>query len=103
MIQRRAVGAELSLGAIETQHRVALAFGNRLAPLHAIDIFARRIDSLRPPLGLLPVVLERASAAILSIVELMMRVQAAERVATDRTQRDDLVTRFERHGIVNFD
>ena len=70
MHQRRSVRAELALGAIEPQHGLALAFGDRLAPLHAIDIFAGRIDRLRPALGALPVVLEGAAALILRLVDL---------------------------------
>jgi hypothetical protein len=46
--QRRSVRAKLALGAVEPQHRLALPFGDRLAPLHAIAIFAGGIDRLRP-------------------------------------------------------
>ena len=103
MDQRRSVGAELALGAIEAQHGVALAFGDRFAPLHAIDIFPGGIDRLRPALRPLPVVLERASAAILRVVDLMMRMQPSQRIAADRAQGDDLVAGLERHGIVDLD
>ena len=44
----------------------------RLSRLSAIDIFPRRIDGLRSALGLLPIVLERPSALILRLVDLMM-------------------------------
>jgi hypothetical protein len=41
--QRRAVGAEFALSAVEPQHGLALAFGDRLPRLPAVDIFPRRI------------------------------------------------------------
>ena len=83
MHQRRAVGAEFALGAVQPQHRLALAFGDRLARLPAIDIFPGRIDRLRAALGLLPIVLKRPPALILRLVDLAMRVQPAERIVAD--------------------
>ena len=77
MHERRAVGAEFALGAAQPQHGLALALGDRLPLLHAIDVFAGRIDSLRAMLGFLPIVLERAPALILRLVDLAMRMQPA--------------------------
>ena len=92
---RRAVGAELALASVEAKHRLALAFGDRFTQLPAIDIFPRRIDRLRAALGLLPIVLERAPALVLRLVDLAMAVQAAQRIVADRAQRDDLVAGIE--------
>ena len=75
MHQRGAVGAEFAFGAVEPQHRLALALGDRLAHLAAIDIFPRRIDRLRAALGLLPIVLERPAALVLRLVDLAMAMQ----------------------------
>jgi len=72
--QRRTVGAKFALGAVEPQHRLALAFRNRLARLAAVDIFARGIDGTRSALGSFPVVLKSAAAPILRLVDLAMRV-----------------------------
>ena len=47
MHQHDAIGTELAFDAIEPQHRPALPFGDRLARIPAIDIFARRIDRAR--------------------------------------------------------
>jgi len=55
MHQRRTVGAKFALGAVQPQHRLALAFGDRLPALTAIDVFPGGIDRPRPALGLLPV------------------------------------------------
>src|ERR1700736_1878433 len=77
MPQRRAVGAEFALDAVEPQQRLALAFGDRLPHPSAIDIFARRIDRLRAALGLLPIVLERPPTLKLRLVDLAVTVQAA--------------------------
>ena len=44
MHQRRAVGTEFALGAVEPQHRLALALGNRLPRPSAVDIFPAGID-----------------------------------------------------------
>jgi len=65
------------LDPIEPQHRAALPLGDRFARAPAIDIFARGVDRARAPLGLFPIVLKRAAAAILRLVDLMMAVQAA--------------------------
>src|SRR5579863_4033800 len=103
MHQRDAVGAEFMLDAIEPQHGAALPLGDRLARYAAIDIFARRIDGARTTLGLLPVVLKCAAAAILRLVDLMMAVQPRQRIVADRTQPGDLLAGFERERIVDLD
>ena len=103
MHQRRAVGAEFALGAVQPQHRLALAFGDRLAHLPAIDIFPGRIDRARAALGPLPVVLKRPPALVLRLVDLTMRMQAAKRIVADRAQRNDLLSRLQRQGIVDLD
>jgi hypothetical protein len=54
--QRRSVGAKLALDPVQPQRDLALPLGDRLAGLRTIDIFAGRIDRLRPALGALPVV-----------------------------------------------
>jgi len=100
--QRRAIGAEFALGAVEPQHGPALAFGDRLPCPSAIDIFPRGIDRLRAALGLLPVVLESPPALILRLVELAMRVQPAQGIIADRAQGDDFFTRLQGQGIVHF-
>src|SRR5204862_4512032 len=74
MHQRRAVGPEFAFDAVQAQHCLALAFGDRLAPLAAVDIFPRGIHRLRAALGLLPVALECPSALILRLVDLAMAV-----------------------------
>ena len=84
MHQRRTVGAEFALGAVQPQHGLALAFGNRLPPLPAIDIFPGGIDRARPALGLLPVGLKGTPALVLRLVDLAMRVQATKRIVADR-------------------
>src|ERR1700722_10141349 len=81
--QRRAVGAEFMLGAVQPQHGLALALGDRFSPLPAVDIFARGIDRLRAALGLLPIVLKRPAALILRLVDLAMRVQPRQRIVAD--------------------
>ena len=101
MHQRRAVGAEFALGAVQPQHGLALAFGDRLPRPPAVDIFPRRIDRPRAALGLFPIVLKRPPAPILCLVELVMRVQPAQGIVAERAQRDDLFAGLERQGIVN--
>ena len=71
-----AVGAELALASVEAEHRLAMAFGDRLAHSRAIDIFAGRVDGFRPALGPLPVVLEGAADLVLRLVDLAVRTQA---------------------------
>jgi hypothetical protein len=88
--QHYAVGAEVLFDTIEPQHRPALPLSDWFARLPAIDIFAGRIDRTRPALGLFPVVLKRAAAAILRLVDLVMTMQTAQRIVSDRTQGDDL-------------
>ena len=91
MHQHGTVGAEFVLDAVEPQHRPALGFGDRLPPLAAIDIFAGGIDCARTALRFLPIVLEgTATPELRRLVDLTMRMQAAERVVADRAQRDDL-------------
>ena len=102
MHQGCAIGAEFAFGAVEPQHRLALAFGDRLPRLSAIDIFARRIDGLRAALGLLPIVLKRPPALVLRLVDLAAAVQPAQRIVADRAQRDDLFPRLQRQRIVYF-
>src|SRR5258708_14500816 len=63
--QRRTVGAEFPLGAIQPQHRLALAFGDRLAHLAAIDIFPGRVNRPWAALGPLPIVLKPPPALAL--------------------------------------
>src|SRR5947207_2787388 len=70
--QRRSVGAEFAFDPTQPQHRLALAFSDRLPLLHTIDIFARGIDGLRAALGLFPIVLERTTALVLRLVDLAM-------------------------------
>src|SRR6202047_530646 len=84
MHQHRAVGAEFALDAVEPQHRLALAFGDRLAHPSAIDIFAGRIDRLRAALGLLPIVLKSPPALVLRLVELVMAMQLAQGIVAER-------------------
>jgi hypothetical protein len=98
MHQRRTIGAEFALGAVEPQHRLALAFGDRLPRLSAIDIFARRIDRARPALGLFPVALECPPALVLRLVDLVMRVQPRQRIIAGRAQRNDLLSRLQSQG-----
>ena len=83
------------LGAVQPQHGLPLALGDRLPPLPAVDIFAAGIDRLRAALGLLPIVLKRPAALILRLVDLAMRVQPRQRIVADRAQRDDLVAGIE--------
>src|SRR6202043_4103745 len=97
--QRRAVGAEFALGAVEPQHRLALAFGDRLPRPSAVDVLARRIHGLRAALGLLPIVLKRAAALILRLVDLAAAVQPAQGIVAERAQRDDLFPRLQRQRI----
>ena len=103
MYQRRTVGAELTFDAIESQHCLALPLGDRLTCLPAVDIFPCRIDRARAALGLLPIILKGAPALILRFVDLAMRMQTTERIIADRTQRHDLVARFQRKGIIDLD
>jgi hypothetical protein len=103
MHKRRAVGAKLALDAAEPQHRLALGLGDRLPLLHAVDIFARRIDGLWAALGFLPIVLERPPAPVLRLVDLAVRMQSAQRVVADRAQGDDLLARLQRERIVDLD
>ncbi len=95
MHQRRAVGAEFALDAIEPQHRLALMFGDRLPSPPAVDIFAGRVDRLRPALGLLPIVLKGPAALELRLVDMAMRMQLALGIVAQRTQRDDLFPRLQ--------
>src|SRR4029077_13450603 len=60
--QRRSVGTELALDPVQPQRGLALTLGDRIAGLHAVDVFAGRIDRLRPPLRALPIPLEGAGA-----------------------------------------
>lgn len=101
--QHRTVGPELVLGTLQPQDRLTLAFRDRLAPLAAIDIFARRIDSTRPALGLFPIALEGAASPILRIVDLAVRMQPTERIVADRAQRDNPFAPLKRERIVDFD
>jgi len=103
MDQRRAVGAKFALNAVEPQYRLALAFGDRLPRPAAVDIFPRRIDRLRPALGLFPIVLECAAALELRLVDLAMRMQLPQRIVAQRPQRDDLFSGLQAQGIVDFD
>src|SRR6476620_6771868 len=103
MHQHGAVGAEFALDTVEPRHRPALGFGDRLPPLAAIDIFPGRIDGAGTALRLLPIVLEGTATPELRLVDLTMRMQAAERVVADRAQRDDPVSRFQRERIVDLD
>src|SRR6185312_11513242 len=68
-----------------------------------IDIFAGRIDRLRPTLRLLPVVLEGAPALILCVVDLPVRMQAPQRIAADRAQGNDLLAGLQRERIIDLD
>src|SRR5665213_2308529 len=102
MHQRRAIGAEFALGAIQPQYRLALAFGDRLPHLAAIDIFPAGVDRPRAALGFFPIVLKRPSAPVLRLVDLAMRMQPAQWIVADRAQRDDLFAGLEAQGIVDF-
>ena len=84
MHQRRAVGAEFALRAVEPQNRLALAFGDRLPRPPAVDIFPGRIDRLRTAFGLLPILLKRSPALILRLVDLAMRMQSAQGIVSKR-------------------
>ena len=101
MDQRRSIGTQLPLGAVEPQHYPALTLGDWLAGPHAIDIFAGGIDGLRSAFGPFPIVLKRATASILGFVDLPVRMQPRQRIIADRAQGDDLVAGFQRHGIVD--
>src|SRR5262249_15660171 len=103
MDERRSVGAELALDAVEPQRGLALALGDRHPRRAAVGIFASGITGLRPALGALPVALKRPAAAILSLVDLPMRMQPRQRIITNRAQGDDFLARLESQGIVNFD
>ena len=94
MHQCRTVGTQLALDAVQPQHRLALAFGDRFAHLSAIDIFPGRIDRTRAALGLFPIVLERTACLVLRLVDLAMRVLPAERIVADRAQRNNLLARL---------
>src|SRR5580704_10129394 len=72
MHQRRAIGAEFAIGAVQPQHRLALAFRDRLGRPPAIDIFACRIDCPRAALGFFPIALKRPPALGLRLVDLAM-------------------------------
>ena len=76
-------GTKFAFGAVQPQHRLALAFGDRFAHLPAVDIFPGRSDRTRAALGFLPIVLKGPPALVLRLVDLMMRVQAAERIVAD--------------------
>jgi hypothetical protein len=103
MHQRRAIGAEFALGPVEPQHGLALALGDRLPPASAVDIFPGRIDRLRPALGLLPIVLKGSPALELRLVDMAMRMQLAQGIVAQRTQRDDFFSGLEAQGIVDLD
>ena len=103
MHQRRAVGAQLAFGPVQPQHGLALAVGDRLAPLPAIDKLPGRIHSTRATLGFLPIGLEGPAALILRLVDLAVGVQPAERIVADRTERDDLLARLQPERIVDLD
>src|SRR5262245_38512134 len=103
MHQRGAVRAKFAFGPVQPQHGLALALGNRFAALPAIDIFPGWIDRARSALGLLPVALERPPRLILGLVDLAMGMQTGERIVADRTQRDDLLARLQRQGIIDLD
>src|SRR5262249_38964804 len=74
-----------------------------LARARAVDIFAGRVHRLWPPLRPLPIVLIGAPTAILRLIDLMVRVQPAERIAADRADGDDLLAGIESQGIVDLD
>ena len=103
MHQRRAVRAEFAFGPIQPQHGLALALGDRFAPLPAIDIFTGRIDRARSALGLLPIALERTPGLIPCLIDLAVRMQARERIVADGTQGNDLLARLQRQGIIDLD
>jgi hypothetical protein len=92
--QRRTVGTELALRLVQPQYCLALALGDRLTPLPAINTFPGRIDCAGAAFGLLPIALERRPGLILRLVDLAMRMQTPERVVADRTQSDDLLPRL---------
>lgn len=103
MHQRRAVRAQLAFGSVQPQHRFALALGDRFAALPAIDKFPGRVDRARSALGLFPVALERPPGLILRLVDLAVRMQAAERIVADRTQGHDFLARLQRERIIDRD
>src|SRR5262245_48817521 len=103
MHQRRAIGAKFVFGAVQPQHGIALALGDRFAPLPTIDIFPARIDRSRSALGFLPVALERPPRLILRLVDLAMGMQAREWIVADRTQSNDLLARLKRQRIIDLD
>ena len=94
---------EFAFGPVQPQHGLALALGDRLAALPAIDIFPGWIDRARSALGLLPIALERTPGLILRLVDLAMGMQASERIVADRTQGNDLLTRLQHQGIIDLD
>src|SRR5215510_10237825 len=85
MDQRRAVRSQLMLYPVEPHDRPPLCFRDGLTRLAAIDALARRIDRARTAFRPLPIVLERAAAAILCFVDLAMRVQFGQGIAASRT------------------
>ena len=89
---------------LEEARRLDLALYRAVAETRtpAIDVFPGRIDGLWAALGLFPVVLKRPAALVLSFVDLVMRMQPAQRIVSKRAQGDDLLPRLQRQWIVNF-
>ena len=103
MDDRRPVRAEFALGPVQPDHRLSLTFGHELAALRAVDMITRGVNGLRSPLRPLPIVLEGASRPILRFVQLLVRVQAAERIVADRSERNDFLAWLARKRIVDLD
>src|SRR5882724_676302 len=78
--QRRTIGAEFALCAVQPQHSLALAFRDWLPHLPAIDIFPGWVNRAWAAFGSLPIALKRPPTLVLNLVDLAMRMQAGKRV-----------------------
>src|SRR5690242_11650192 len=76
--QSCSVCAELAFDPVEPDHRPSLPFRDRLPHLAAVDALSRRIDRPGAALRLLPIALERTTAAKLRFVDLTMRMQLGQ-------------------------
>jgi hypothetical protein len=103
MNQSGTICAELMLDAVEAHHCPPLPFRDRLPHLTSVDTLTCRVHRPRAPLRLLPIALERTTAPVLRLVDLVMRVQLGQRIATGRPQRNNPVAGFKPQGIVDLD
>ena len=89
------------LDSVEPHDGAPLSFRKRLSRLAAIHAFAHQIDRARTAFRLLPIVLKRPAAPVLRFIDLMMRVQFCQGIATRGSQRNDLVAGLQSQGIVD--